>query len=100
MGPEKFVMGIMSKELSAFAHGQPPKDPKSLLQELVQAEGSAAPSYRIVGVTGDDHAGSFTAEVVVSGKVLGRGTGRRKSLAESAAATEALASLGRGVRGG
>ena len=90
-----FVVGVMSNELSALAHGEPPKDSKSLLQELVQAEGGAAPSYRIVEVTGDDHARSFTAEVVVSGKVLGRGTGRRKSLAEFEAATEALVSLGR-----
>ena len=89
----RFIVGLMSNQLSAFDHGESPKDSKSLLQELVQADGGAAPSYRIVGVTGDDHARSFTAEVLVSGKVVGRGTGRRKSLAEFEAATEALASL-------
>ena len=94
---QRFVVRVMSDELSALDHGQPPKDPKSLLQELVQADGAAAPSYRIVGATGDDHARSFTAEVVVSGKVLGKGTGRRKSLAEFEAASEALASLDRGA---
>ena len=89
----RFVLEALSNELSTLADGASPKDSKSLLQELVQVEGGAAPSYRIVEATGEDHARSFTAEVVVCGKVLGRGTGSRKSLAEFEAAAEALASL-------
>ena len=70
------------------------KDAKSALQEAVQGRGDAIPAYSIVETAGSDHDRRFTAEVTVSGKVLGRGTGSRKSLAEQAAAKEALKGLG------
>lgn len=66
------------------------RDPKSLLQERVQAGGRAPPEYRIVEVTGPPHDPRFSAEVLVNGTVLGRGTGRTKRLAERDAADHAL----------
>ena len=90
------VLRALSQELSAIGR-QLPNNPKSLLQELVQSRGSGPPSYRIVEVTGEHHARLFTAEVVVSGGVLGRGTGQRKSQAEQEAARQALKELGQDV---
>lgn len=68
------------------------ENPKSAVQELLQARG-LAPVYRIVGTEGPPHARTFTAEVLVEGRVLGTGSGRSKKEAESAAAAEALGIL-------
>ena len=67
------------------------RDPKSLLQEKVQAEGLVAPYYRVVHTSGPAHAQVFVVECVVEADVIGRGEGRSKRLAERAAALDALA---------
>jgi len=69
------------------------RDPKSALQEKVQAAGSPAPRYRVVAARGPQHDQVFEIEVVVDEAVLGKGEGRSKRLAERAAAIAALASL-------
>ena len=89
-----FVLRVLSDALSSVGKRIPLKNSKSLLQELVQGMGKTIPSYRIVDVTGEDHARTFTVEVVVSGEVMGRGTGSRKSTAEREAASEALRAMG------
>ena len=92
-----FTLDALSGQLSAIGHRAAPKNPKSLLQEIVQGQGMDPPSYRIVEATGKDHARRFTVEVLVSGKVTGRGTGQRKSQAEQEAARVALKALGHDV---
>ena len=84
----------MAKELAHVADRQALKSPKSALQEAVQGKGYSVPSYRTVKVTGQDHAREFTVEVVVDGKVLGTGIGKRKAFAEQEAAKEALTVFG------
>lgn len=88
-----FVLNALSKELSAVDRLEVPSNPKAELQELVQGEGNAPPSYRVVEVSGKDHDRHFTVEVIVSGKVKGSGRGQRKSHAEQEAAREALKAL-------
>jgi ribonuclease-3 len=65
-------------------------DPKSALQETVQADGERAPRYRVVGSSGPPHEPSFEVEVIVGEAVVARGEGRSKRLAERAAAEAAL----------
>jgi ribonuclease-3 len=65
-------------------------DCKSRLQELVQARKQERPTYRLVGEEGPDHDRKFWVEVVINGKVLGRGYGKSKQLAEKDAARKAL----------
>ncbi|MBM4463887.1 MAG: ribonuclease III [Chloroflexi bacterium] len=65
-------------------------DHKSRLQELVQAKKQERPTYRLVREEGPDHDRRFWVEVVIDGKVLGRGYGKSKQLAEKDAAREAL----------
>ena len=65
-------------------------DPKSALQERVQARGQTAPVYRVVDVRGAPHEQVFEVEVIVEGTPLARGEGRSKRLAERAAAVAAL----------
>ncbi len=70
-----------------------PENPKSTLQERLQAKGQA-PAYRIVGESGPPHARTFKAAVSVDGEELACGEGRSKKAAEAAAAAAAIARLG------
>jgi ribonuclease-3 len=69
------------------------RDYKSALQERLQALGRPLPAYRVASEAGPDHRKLFTIEVVVSGDVLGRATGRAKKEAEQEAARVALERL-------
>jgi len=68
-------------------------DPKSALQERVQARGLPAPTYRVVDVRGPAHEQIFVVEVLVGDAPVARGEGRSKRLAERAAAASALNNL-------
>jgi ribonuclease III len=65
-------------------------DSKSELQERVQAEGLAAPAYRVVDSGGPDHDRWFKVEVILNELSLANGVGRSKKLAEQEAARSAL----------
>lgn len=78
---------------SAPILGERSSDPKTELQERVQARGWQLPRYRLVDQRGPDHAREFVVEVVVNGTILGSGTGTSKKRAEQAAATAALKNL-------
>ncbi|HEX7017364.1 MAG TPA: ribonuclease III [Patescibacteria group bacterium] len=66
------------------------KDAKSLLQEVVQAQGYQAPNYEVVAEVGPDHDKQFTIVVRIGDHIAGKGTGKSKQLAQQAAAREAL----------
>jgi ribonuclease-3 len=69
------------------------RDPKSELQERLQALGHAAPSYELVEERGPAHERRFRVRVVGAERTLGEGEGRSKRSAEQAAAAAALRSL-------
>jgi len=66
---------------------------KTRLQELTQRLFRSAPEYTLLGTSGPDHAKAFESHVTIGGRVLGKGRGGSKKLAEQAAAREALAAL-------
>jgi ribonuclease III len=68
-------------------------DPKSELQERVQAGGKSAPIYRVIDLRGAPHQQVFEVEVLVADRAVARGEGRSKRLAERAAAIAALAAF-------
>ena len=68
-------------------------DPKSALQEYLQAEGEVKIEYTVTDVHGPDHDRIHEVEVRVNGVVCGSGSGRKKKDAEKAAAAAALAAL-------
>jgi ribonuclease-3 len=70
------------------------RDPKSALQEKVQARRLPAPTYRVVAVSGAAHAQTFAVEVLIDDKPLARGVGRSKRMAERDAAARALELVG------
>lgn len=64
------------------------KDPKSNLQELLQAKGFTAPEYVVVEELGPEHDREFVVEARVNGKSLIQGRGRSKQLAQQHAAEQ------------
>ncbi len=70
-------------------------DYKSLLQEISQSESRISPTYRVTKSEGPDHAKTFWVEAKADAKVLGVGMGKSKQEAESAAAVNALAAMGK-----
>ena len=85
----KFIEENILDNLDEISN-EPLKDPKSLLQEEVQAKGYSTPKYVVVKEEGPDHEKTFTLEVVVDGNKLGSGTGKSKSEAAQNAAKDAL----------
>ena len=71
-----------------------PENPKSELQEIVQANG-LSPVYTTLAEDGPPHDRTFSVQVQVDGKVLGKGTGRTKREAEAVAAAVAIKRLTR-----
>lgn len=76
------------------AIGDSAKDPKSALQEFLQARGEPLPQYDVVEVGGEAHAQIFTIHCrvsLLSQAVVAEGSSRRE--AEKKAAAEALSRL-------
>jgi ribonuclease-3 len=69
------------------------QDYKTRLQEISQMLFHEPPVYKLVAETGPDHEKRFVTEIVISGKVLGRGEGRSKKQSEQEAAERALEGL-------
>ena len=65
-------------------------DAKTRLQELLQGRRQDRPHYQLVSTGGPDHQRHYEVEVLVEGRVLGRGVGGSKKRAEQAAASKAL----------
>jgi ribonuclease III len=68
-------------------------DFKTRLQEKIQEERRATPTYRIECEAGPDHDKVFEVTVRVGEEILARGTGRSKKAAEQDAARVAMESL-------
>jgi ribonuclease-3 len=70
------------------------KDPKTRLQEYLQARRLPLPAYEVTATLGDEHNQSFEVSCIVPGieqPIVGTGSSRRK--AEQAAARQALDAL-------
>jgi ribonuclease III len=85
------VKRIMESRMSALPAADLLKDPKTRLQEALQARGLALPVYTLTAVAGEHHTQSFTVtcEVPIFGvAAVGEGGSRRR--AEQLAATKLL----------
>ena len=89
----EFVLRILANELERATEEKLGKDPKSRLQEVVQAEQRLTPVYRTDDATGPDHDRIFVVDVFAGETFLGRGSGRSKRAAEQEAARAALKTL-------
>ncbi len=84
------ILKLLGKELRKVTSQGRVVDYKSQLQELVQSRYQLTPAYRLVKEAGPDHDKRFTVEVKAGKTVLGKGFGKNKKTAETAAARSAL----------
>lgn len=85
------ILTIYSDKLQAMSLEEVSKDPKTQLQEYLQARKQPLPNYEVVATTGSEHEQVF--EVSCKMNILSRavkGTGRSRRKAEQAAASKAL----------
>jgi ribonuclease-3 len=95
----KFVEPRLMAEIDSVAQYALTKDPKSRLQEWLQAAKGQTPRYKTVHTEGPDHARLFTRQVTIGKQPIGVGQGQSKQEAEQAAAAMALFRLGQTVPG-
>jgi len=85
-----FLYAVLIPEIEEYVQKKVFKDPKSLLQEYVQARKQNSPLYKVLQEEGPAHAKQFTIGVFVGDTKLGEGKGKSKQEAEEHAAEEAL----------
>jgi ribonuclease-3 len=85
-----FVLKMFGPQIHRQADQVAGANYKSRLQEMMQAERQITPSYHVVEASGPDHDRLFSIEVRIGDEVLGRGSGKSKKAAETAAARAAL----------
>ena len=95
----EFLEPRLIEEIGRVAQHALTKDPKSRLQEWVQAAMGQTPRYRTVHTEGPDHARLFTRQVTIGKQPYGVGQGQSKQEAEQAAAAMALFRLGQTTPG-
>ena len=71
----------------------PPKDAKTLLQEVAHAKGYGAPVYQLESREGSEHEPMFHISVSLKGLAPEVGNGKNKKLAEQEAASKMLKKL-------
>ncbi len=89
-----FVKTFFDEKLAGVDLKKLKKDPKTRLQEFLQARGNQLPDYQIVATEGKAHEQRFKVRCTVEGlanAVIGEGTSRRK--AEQVAAEKMLQQL-------
>lgn len=87
----RLVQTVLGEEIESVSPDQAAKDPKTRLQEYLQARRMPLPEYRVLSVEGQDHAQLFRVECRVTGldeALSGEGNSRRR--AEQDAAGKAL----------
>ena len=90
----KFVIPMMEKQSAIVVSEHTEEDPKSRLQEVIQADGLPTPIYQLVSESGPDHAKIFVVSVIINEVEFAQGKGRSKQTAEKDAAEQALQKLG------
>ncbi|HEP1818710.1 TPA: ribonuclease III [Streptococcus suis] len=90
---EEFIHKVMIPRLEK-GNFERVTDYKTALQEILQVNGEIAITYQVVAESGPAHDKTFEVEVTADQRVIGRGRGRSKKLAEQAAAKNAVESRG------
>src|SRR3989344_3648257 len=90
---KRFIKDTVLADADAFVQKKTFKDPKSLLQEQIQATKRTSPVYKVISEEGPPHAKLFTVGVFIEEVLMGQGKGKSKQEAEEKAATEGLEKL-------
>ena len=87
---EEFIINNLKESMEYATNHIGMRDYKTVLQEKLQKDGDVHIEYNIIKEEGPDHDKIFTAEVKCDGKILARGEGKSKKMAEMQAAKIAL----------
>lgn len=87
---ENFIQKHILSKLEAILQSGSWRDPKSHLQEVAQRIDGFTPLYKVLEEVGPDHDKVFTLGVYVGTKLMGKGTGPSKQMAQQQAARAAL----------
>ncbi len=88
------VLRLYGSRLDELPAHEDLKDPKTLLQERLQARGLPLPRYELESVAGEDHRQEFRISCAIEGmNETSTGTGSSRRAAEQAAAAGMLAQL-------
>jgi len=91
----KVVLRWFENRLESISLDENSRDPKSRLQEYVQANSLGLPQYRIVRRQGSEHNQTFFVQCrILSLNIEAEGTGRNRKSAEQEAAKEILQMIG------
>jgi ribonuclease-3 len=90
----KVILQLLRADIERLQATTHTKDPKSRLQEQVQANEGMTPRYKVADAIGPDHAKHFIMLVQVNGRPRGVGQGRSKQEAAQQAAAMALHRMG------
>lgn len=86
----EFIHKHITGKLGAILDAGTWRDAKSHLQEVSQRIDGQTPQYRVIDELGPDHDKMFTLGVYVKDKLLGKGSGPSKQVAQQQAAQAAL----------
>ena len=98
-GAAREVVSHHFREDLVRAGGESPIDHKSRLQEITQQVFHETPTYALVQASGPDHDRAFVVEILIAGRLSGRGEGKSKKEAEQQAALEALTEIEKRAKG-
>ncbi|MCB1959594.1 MAG: ribonuclease III [Rhodocyclaceae bacterium] len=87
------VDAVFARRLQTLDPDKTLKDPKTRLQEWLQARRRSLPKYQLVDARGAAHAQQFEVECVVDAALSTRGSGTSRRAAEQASAAAAMACL-------
>ncbi len=90
---KNLILKLFSEEINNSRNMQK-GDYKTMLQQLVEKDGSATLEYKLVREEGPEHKKLFEIEAYVNNNLVGGGTGFNKKDAEMAAARDALLLFG------
>lgn len=90
---KEFISQMLYPMIDEIVKKRAFKDPKSLLQEYVQARKQSSPVYKVLHEEGPPHAKIFTIGAFVNQTKIGEGVGKSKQEAEEQAAEHALETL-------
>ncbi len=85
-----FIHKYIISKLESILESGSWRDAKSNLQEVSQRIDSQTPQYRVIEEEGPDHDKIFTLGVYVGNKLMGKGSGPSKQVAQQQAAQAAL----------
>lgn len=89
----ELIRQVFAQKLEDLPHADDLRDPKTRLQEWLQAGGAAPPEYELVNVTGKAHQQRFEVRCLVPNREATMGEGRSRRGAEQQAARRMLAKL-------